>query len=248
MSDRIERWLAGDEKAGEEIYRDCFTKVRRAVHGMGVKGADAEDVAQDALLHGLKAIKAGRRPEHLTRWLKGIARHKVADRPRVITTDREPADSAGPSAQSVLVRREMRELLGRTLGKLPDTDREVLDLEHREGLSRKEIAERLALPLDAVHARIGRAMERLRGSLASHFTTIASVAVQPVTLAAVRALRPLFRDAVEARHLEGLNEAEAARKLGIPEATLRARLQSGYELLGHAKAPDFAAARRERKS
>jgi RNA polymerase sigma factor (sigma-70 family) len=212
---------------------------------LGVRGGDADDLTQEILLEGLAAIKAGRRPDQLTKWFKGIARHKVADLPRVITTDREPADRPGPSAQSVLVRREMGDLLARTLQGLPESDRELLDQIHRSGLSRKDIADRLGVTVEVVHARMGRALDRLRGKLSAHFTTIASVPEAPVTLAAVRALRPIFREAVTARHLEDRPEADAARRLGLSEATLRARLQSAYELLGYAKAPDFALARRE---
>ena len=242
--DLVARWAAGDEEAAEQLYRACFDKVRRAVRTLGYSAADSEDVAQDSLLVGLRELKAGKRPDHLTRWFKGIARHVAARKTRVATTDREPEDETGPSAQSVVVRREMRELLGRTLEGLSASDRELLDLEHRSGLSRKEIAERLELPLSNVQARIGRAMDRVRGALAEHFTTVAKRRRPPLALSAVRALRPIFRDAVEAVHLEGRPEADAARRLGVSEAVLQARLASSYELLGGGK-PDFSLARRQ---
>jgi RNA polymerase sigma-70 factor (ECF subfamily) len=245
MSDLVARWAAGDERAAEELYRACYTKVRRCVEHAGLPGADAEDLAQEALIEGLRELKQGKRPSHLTKWFKGIARHLVAKKPRVVTTDREPADPRASSAESVVVRREMKELLGRSLEGLSELDREVLDLTHRAGLSRKEIAERLDVPVENVHARIGRAMDRLRGALATHFTSVVRPGKPPVSLAEIRALRPLFREAVEARHVRELGEVEAALSLGIPETTLRARLQSAYELLGRGRRPDFSSARRE---
>ena len=58
----------------------------------------------------------------------------------------------------------------------------------------------------------------------------------------VVALRPLVREPVVLRHLEGLSEEAPARRLGVPAATLRARLRSAYELLGGEDTPDFAEA------
>lgn len=243
--DLIERWAAGDEEAAETLYRACFAKVCRSVELMGYSAADAEDVAQDSLLVGLRELRAGKRPDHLTKWFKGIARHVAARKTRVAGAERDPEDPSAPSAQSVVVRREMRELLGRALEGLPEADRELLDLQHRKGLSRKEIAERLDVPVSNVQARIGRAMDRVRGALAEHFTTVARRRRPPVALSEIRGLRPIFRDAVEAVHLEGRSEAESARRLGVSEAVLRARLESAYEMLGRGPRPDFALARRE---
>ena len=69
----------------------------------------------------------------------------------------------------------------------------------------------------------------------------------PVTFQAVESLRPTFRETITARHLEGLSVIEAARKLSVPVATLRARLDSAYELLNCKDDPDFSAARGEYK-
>lgn len=50
-----------------------------------------------------------------------------------------------------------------------------------------------------------------------------------------------------ARHLEDLSEDAAALRLGIPAATLRARLRSACEILGVDAAADFSAAREEHR-
>jgi hypothetical protein len=88
-------------------------------------------------------------------------------------------------------------------------------------------------------------MDRLRGALATHFTTVTRLPKPPITRAEIGRLRPIFREAVEARHLKDLPEAAAASRLGISAAVLRARLDSAYELLGRGRNPDFSAARRE---
>ena len=251
MPDLVQRWAAGDPKAGEALYRGYFSRVRDYIAGRGAKDADAEDIAQEALIAGLEGLREGAVPEQLTGWIMGIARHLQARRTRLVFRDLEAADARQSSAQSKVIRREMNDVLSSTLKTLPASDRRVLDLAHRAGLSRKEIAEELEVDVDAVHSRMGRAEEKLREALSKHFTTLALGRLQGrlVSLEAVLALRPMFRDPLILRHLEDLPEEAAARRLGIPAPTLRARLRSAYELLGFDEAPDFSHARRaHRKS
>ena len=248
MKTIIERWMAGDERAGEHLYREYFGRLEAYLRARGLKGADAEDAAQEAMLRGLQTLKQGGRPEDLTGWLKGIARHVAANQTRLHLTDRiDVGEARDRSARTQAIRSEMRELLERSIEALPPAYREVVALAHRDGLSRKEIADKLDLPLPAVHSRFLRAEARLRGALEKHFTTVVAKKVRPANPPAddIRLLRPLFRNAVIARHLEGRSEQSAATALGIPVATLRARLQSAYELLGYRETPDFADALRE---
>ena len=250
MKTIVDRWIAGDEKAGEELYREYFSRLEAYLRARGFKGADAEDAAQEALVRGLQGLRQGGRPEDLTGWLKGIARHVASNQTRLVLSEHlEPGDHRDRSARTQALRAEMRELLERSIEALPPADREVVALAHHGGLSRKEIADKLDLPLPAVHSRFVRAEARLRGALEKHFTTVALRNLRPAAPTAdeVRRLRPMFRDAVVERHLEDRPEQAAASALGIPLATLRARLQSAYELLGHREAPDFSGARREWK-
>ena len=91
---------------------------------------------------------------------------------------------------------------------------------------------------------------RLRAALSRHFTTVvaAGLAPRPVSLAALRALRPAFRQAISARHLPGLADRDAALSLALPEATFRVRLQSAYELLKCGPDADFSHAKAQYQS
>lgn len=245
MSGLIERWAGGDEAAGEKLYRDYFTRVRDFIATRGAKDADADDIAQEALIAGLDGLRDGAQPEALTGWIMGIAKHIQARRTRLLLDDLDRADPRERGAGSRVIREEMGELLRSTLRSLSDTDRRVLDLAHRAGLSRKEIADKLHVDVDAIYSRLERVRGRMREALSKHFTTLVVRRLEDKgpSIEAVRALRPLFREAVTLRHLERLTESEAARRLGVPAATLRARLSSAYELLGFEEAPDFSRAR-----
>lgn len=247
MDEIIARWAAGDAAAAEELYATYHHRVKEFILKRGVHLADAEDIAQEAMIAGLEGLKAGRRPERLTMWLLGIARHLSFRRHLPPSDDalREIVDPRRRSARSMAIRREMHALLERALERMTPSDRQVVDLHYRVGLSRKEIADRLDLPIEAIHARCDRAHGRLREALSRHFTTVALTDLGPVALKDIRNLRPAFRQVIIAKHLQGLSDSEASIRLQLPEATLRARLESAYEILKCDPQADFSKAREE---
>ena len=248
MDDLIARWAAGDEAAAETLYRTYFDRVSEFLRRRGIRSQDAEDLAQEAMIAGLDGLKAGKKPDHLTKWLFGVARNLSKNRTvLLLDNDLDPEDTAQRSARSLVIRNEMRDLLDRTLESLTAKEREIIDLFRRSDLSQKEIADRLEIPSDAVHGRFRRARQRLREALSRHFTTIVASRLEsaPVTLADIQSLRPGFRSVVVAVHLEELSPEQAALKVGVPHATLRARLRSAYGLLGYDESPDFSKARDE---
>ena len=248
MEELIERWIAGDGQAAGELYERYRFRVREFVAALGAKQCDAEEIAQEAMIAGLEGLKEGKKPDRFTHWLLGISRHmyfrKVRRNLDHITDAIDP-DARG--ARTLAVRREMKDLLDRTVEELPKQDQKILDLLHRKGFSRREVAEKLGMTMEAVHARCERVHERLRRELSRHVTTVALQGARrpPVLLSDIRRLRPLFRAVLTARHLEGLADADAAAKLSIPVATLRARLRSAYDMLRCDEEADFSAAREE---
>jgi RNA polymerase sigma-70 factor (ECF subfamily) len=252
MDQIIERWVAGDAAAAEELYRGYYHRVKEFIIKRGANIVDAEDIAQEAMIAGLEGLKAGRKPDRLTYWLLGIARHLSYHGPRPSSDDAlgEVVDPKRRSAKSMAIRREMDGLLERALAAMSPNDREIVDLHYRAGLSRKEIADRFDLDIDAVHARCDRAHSRLRETLSRHFTTVTLSKLEPgsVPLQDIRALRPAFRQVITAKHLQGLSDREASHQLQLPEATLRARLQSAYEILRCDAQADFSRAREQYQS
>ena len=249
MDDIIGRWAAGDAAAAEELYCAYFERVKEFIIKRGVHIVDAEDIAQEAMIAGLEGLKAGRKPDRLTHWLLGIARHVSFGRKR---PESDPAleeieDPKRRSAGSMAVRREMSSLLAKTLEEMPPNDRQIVDLLYRAGLSRKEIADRLDLTMEAIHTRCERTHSRLREVLSRHFTEVALNRLEPppITLQDIRGLRPAFRQVILARHLQGLSDRDASVHLQLPEATLRARLASAYEMLHCDAQSDFSKAKAE---
>ena len=68
-----------------------------------------------------------------------------------------PAGSSRPARETALLERALREMAAE--------DREILALKHLDGLSYRELAERLGVPEGTVMSRLYRARERLRQSV-----------------------------------------------------------------------------------
>jgi len=102
-------------------------------------------------------------------WLLGIAAHVLADtvrRDRVETRARErlglPLDLAGEDGYSdVEERLSPRLALERSLGSLPDHEREALELRVVDELPYAQVARRLSIRPAAARLRVSRALRRL---------------------------------------------------------------------------------------
>jgi RNA polymerase sigma-70 factor (ECF subfamily) len=68
----------------------------------------------------------------------------------------------------LLVQQEANEMLSRAVEDLPTEFREIIVLRKMEGLSYKEIAGIVGVPLGTVMSRLARARERLQHALAKH--------------------------------------------------------------------------------
>jgi RNA polymerase sigma factor (sigma-70 family) len=137
---------------------------------------DAEDVVQEAYLRAFRFF-GGFHGGNARTWLLKIVRNTCytwlhQNRPQQPTTafDEElHTDMAqSQSPETLVLRKADRQLLNHALEELPVDFREVLVLLELEGLSYKEIAEVLAIPIGTVMSRLARARHRLRDSLSRH--------------------------------------------------------------------------------
>ena len=126
----------------------------------------AEDLVQDCLVRAIAAAPSWRPGHDLRPWLLAILHNAHVSRRRrqqvEMATARElvlgmPAATPAPQLDRVQLGQTMTALMG-----LPEEQREVLVLVALEGLSYKDVAEILALPLGTVMSRLGRARAALR--------------------------------------------------------------------------------------
>lgn len=136
---------------------------------------DAEDVVQEAFLRAFSAFE-NLRSEDAKAWLLTIVRNtcftwmkRNRNAAAMISTEQQMEDPSEPSPdpEEMLIISRDREQVRRALEQLPSEFREAIVLRELEGLSYKEIATAVGVPLGTVMSRLSRGREWLRRLLLS---------------------------------------------------------------------------------
>jgi RNA polymerase sigma-70 factor (ECF subfamily) len=132
--------------------------------------AEAEDVAQDALLRlwrsadGLEVGPHGVRP-----WLRRVVSNLCVDRMRSgkrLSVVEEVPDTIEPATQLAhLEAQDVSQRVDAALKELPDRQRMALTLFHYEGLSQIEVGRIMGISDEAVESLLARARRSLKASL-----------------------------------------------------------------------------------
>jgi RNA polymerase sigma-70 factor (ECF subfamily) len=167
----VSRTLTGDLAAFDALVERHGSVVYRVALRI-VGPADAEDVAQDALLRAFHGLGGFRGETPFRSWLLRITHNTALNaiaRRRAEPVDVLPEEGATrlaapgeerPPAEA-LEARERRERLETKLRLLPPAHRAVLVLRDLEGLTYDEIAEVTETPLGSVKGRLYRARGEL---------------------------------------------------------------------------------------
>jgi RNA polymerase sigma-70 factor (ECF subfamily) len=134
--------------------------------------ADAEDVVQEACVNAIAAARTFRGGD-VRAWLLTIVRNGCYSvfrrrRGREMTTvdeDVNPLVSPDASPESLALGRERAERVHAALANLPVEFREALVLREFEGLSYKEIADVMGVPIGTVMSRLSRGRTHLHTAL-----------------------------------------------------------------------------------
>ena len=150
-----------------EAFRELLARYRRSAvtlaYQMLGNAEDAEDVAQEAFVRVFEAIPRFRGQAAFPTWLYRIVTNLClgSRRRRRVTVGldavREPraADSPSRSVTEGLLARQV-------MAAMPADRRAILLLREQEGLSYREIADALDLPLGTVRSRLSKARTAFR--------------------------------------------------------------------------------------
>jgi RNA polymerase sigma-70 factor (ECF subfamily) len=146
-------------------------RYQRRVFGLGMRffgnADDAEDLVQDTFVRAWRGLDRFDVSRPFLPWLLRIAANRalteIATRKRRggVELD-ENLVWDGPGADEDVARREMRVAVERALQELPDDQRMILLLRASDGLSYRDIAEALNIPIGTVMSRLSRAREAMR--------------------------------------------------------------------------------------
>ncbi len=179
----IDRCLNGDHEAFYELMRPYERGVYFAAKGVLNNAADAEEVAQEAVLKAFNNLSKFRREAKFSTWLIQIAVNEARMRLRkdrrqlYDSMDEQKRDDEGDYVpkdfadwreipSEALQRKELREALQRALASLDPKYREVLVLRDVQHMSIIETATALGITEGSVKTRLLRARLQMREALA----------------------------------------------------------------------------------
>jgi RNA polymerase sigma factor (sigma-70 family) len=156
-----ERFRRGGEAALTEVYRAYARPLFSLTLSLLGDWELAAEAVQLAFVRAWRAAATFDPDRELQPWLDSIARRAATDVWRRERRHREttPLDDAHapPEPRATEVRA--------ALYALPHEERDILLLSYFEGLTHKEIAERLRVPVGTIHSRAVRAKRRLGAAL-----------------------------------------------------------------------------------
>lgn len=166
----IESAQRGDRQAFEALVREYRPRMERVIRSRWRVGeGDLDDIIQESLLRAYQALERfeWHGTDSFFGWVSGTAMNvtrEFAKKRRLATVkDFEGHPEAGSVSQSCAMRRQERfQRLETALDALPSAYREVIQLVRLEGLSVKEVAQRLNKTPNAVSRMIYRASRQLR--------------------------------------------------------------------------------------
>jgi RNA polymerase sigma-70 factor, ECF subfamily len=164
----------------EERLAECGPLAYRVARGVLRNTADAEDVAQEALLRAYKSFERLRDRSRFRGWLVRISFRLALDRLRSAKRREQrdalwsqPAHQPPPvTAEDVAASNQFQGRLQRALEELPEKLRLVLLLSAMEGQTIEEIAAMVGVPVGTVKSRIFFARKKLAEKLRCHANTI----------------------------------------------------------------------------
>jgi len=239
---------AGDDSAFEELYRRYQPRIARFVCGMLHDAARCEDIAQEAFLSALRRMRATDAEINFKPWIYQIARNAAIDSYRkgshaievsmdaddgLRASDRTRLVGLDGSPDAALVTKERMDHLRGAFDELSDVHTRVLVMRELEGMSYREIGQKLDLTRPAVESALFRARRRLESEY-SELSEGRRCEAMAATI--VRIAEGVQRGGEEhrlARHARRCHTCRRhARELGIePLSALRALSQKAAALL-----------------
>lgn len=169
----LEAERTGIRREFELLLVECGPLAFRVAQGVLRNAADAEDVAQEALLRAYRKFHELRDPARFRAWIVRVSFRLALDRWRSARR-RELRETAWslpaqrpvpPTVEEIAASNEFQARLERALEELPDKFRLVLLLSAIQGYTLEEVSRLLEIPLGTVKSRLFFARKHLAEKL-----------------------------------------------------------------------------------
>lgn len=177
----VERAQSGDKRAFGLLVDKYQRRLARLLSRYVRDPAEVEDVTQEAFVKAYRALPSFRGDSAFYTWLYRIGINAAKN--WLVSSGRRVPTSTGVEAEdvegiedseqfsdintpeSLLLSREIAEILNTTMEALPEELRTAIQLREIEGLSYEEIARIMDCPIGTVRSRIFRAREEISEKL-----------------------------------------------------------------------------------
>ncbi len=160
-------------RSDEVALAELYDRYGRAAYGLAFRVLRDEALAEDAVQEAFLAVWRGASrfiPERAkaSTWIMTLVHRRAVDlvrREERRRTDPLPEvelESGEPSAAELVWLRLERERVQAALRRLPDSQREAIELAYYGGFTQSELAERLGEPLGTIKSRMFTGLSRLR--------------------------------------------------------------------------------------
>jgi RNA polymerase sigma-70 factor (ECF subfamily) len=167
----VTRAQNGDRNAFSELVRIHAQGVLNVIYRMCGNMQVAEDAAQETFTQAWQRLPSYHPRSSLRNWLYRIAINTAIDmlrkERRILPGEIEDLNlrDTEPGPEALVASSQQTETVQEAILALPDASRTVLVLREFEGLSYKEIAESLEVPVGTVMSRLNYARKLLRDKL-----------------------------------------------------------------------------------
>lgn len=153
----------GDRAAFTLLYKRWHPKLLRLARRLTRNADEAQDVMQDVAITIAKNIHKLEDPRRFSAWAYTIVRRRSVDHIQKAVHHREIKDRAGQNPQSTpSTTIEDALTLKQAMAFLSQSDRMILVLFYVDGLTGKEIADALGVPLGTIKSRLFKARAKLK--------------------------------------------------------------------------------------
>ena len=167
---------SGDDRAFEALYQRYHRRIASYIYGMVSDYGRAEDIAQDVFMSALRRMRETDRPIAFKPWIYEIAKNACIDqfrrsrRAEEVSYDADEGLGAadygrlvttGPTPDVAVDQKMSLDHLRGAFGGLSETHHEILVMRELEGLSYREIGDRLGMSRPSVESTLFRARRRL---------------------------------------------------------------------------------------
>jgi RNA polymerase sigma-70 factor (ECF subfamily) len=168
--------IAKSSRGDSSAFGVLVLRYRKMVVGVAYRtcgdGVLAEDIAQETFIRAWTKLSTYRPEGSFRGWLCRIAANLTIDALRrqkpTVELESRTFEASGDGPEAAVLREERAAAVRKAIMKLATHSRMALVLREYEGLSYREIADALGIPLGTVKSRLNDARLRLKAELAAY--------------------------------------------------------------------------------